>query len=150
SYLAKPFRTEELKVKIDSVLSFRRELIRRYSSASALPAESIAHTAKDEAFLNEATRVVHAHLDDTKFDVDEFCAEMKISRTLLHNKLKHITGLSTTEFIRTIRLKKAFVYLKKGDFSVAEVAYKCGFNDPNYFSKCFRKMYQVFPSRVNG
>lgn len=150
SYLAKPFRTEELEVKIESILSLRRELIRRYHSGVDLPAENLTHTARDEQFLKQATGVVHAHLEDVDFSVDRFCAEMKVSRTLLHTKLKHITGLSTTEFIRTIRLKKAYVLLKKGNYSVSEVAYACGFNDPNYFSRCFRKMYNVFPSKVKA
>jgi AraC-like DNA-binding protein len=89
-------------------------------------------------------------MDNMNFDVDRFCLDMRVSRTLLHTKLKKITGLSTTEFIRSIRLKQAYVYLKKGGLTVAEIAYKCGFNDPNYFSRCFKKQYHIFPSKVNN
>jgi AraC-like DNA-binding protein len=73
---------------------------------------------------------------------------MNVSRTLLHTKLKSITGLSTSEYIRTIRFKQAYVYLKKGAMSVSEVAFLCGFNDANYFSKCFKKAFNEFPSSM--
>ncbi|KPL17496.1 MAG: hypothetical protein AMS26_00870 [Bacteroides sp. SM23_62] len=148
SYLAKPFKIEELKIKIKSILSFRRELIKRYGSSEELTVEEITHTARDEQFLKKAYEVVNANIENIDFDVDQFCSNMNMSRTLLHTKLKYITGHSTTEFIRTIRLRKAYVYLKKGDYTVSEVAYKCGFKDPNYFSKCFTKMYREFPSKV--
>ena len=103
---------------------------------------------KDEQFLQKATTIVHENIDNIKFDIETFCSELCVSRTLLHTKLKKITSMSATEFIRCIRLKQAYALLKKGSFSVAEVAYKCGFNDPNYFSKCFKKTYNKFPSKV--
>jgi len=148
SYLSKPFKIKELKIKIKSILSFREELIRRYSSSEDIPIEEITHTARDEQFLKQAYEAVNANIGNIDFDVAQFCSAMNVSRTLLHTKLKHITGLTTTEFIRTIRLKRAYVYLKKGHYTVSEVAFMCGFNDSNYFSKCFRKMYRVFPSKV--
>ncbi len=149
SYLAKPFKNEELVLKIESILSFRRELIRRFSDDQDIHYGEIVCSEKDEKFLTEAVRVVHEHLDDVKFDVDMFCKNMNVSRTLLHTKLKSISGQATTEFIRSIRLKQAYILLKKDSLSISEVAIKCGFNDANYFSKCFKKQYGIFPSKLN-
>jgi len=148
SYLAKPFDLEELKIKLESILKFRKELIRRYSSTDEIPVEEITYSDRDEQFIRQASEVVNANIQNIGFNVDNFCSAMNVSRTLLHTKLKNLTGLSTTEFIRNVRLKQAYVYLKKGDFSVSEVAFKCGFNDPNYFSRCFKKKYQFFPSSL--
>jgi len=148
SFLAKPFKTEELKIKIGSILEFRKELIRRYSTTEDIVAEEITYSERDEQFITKACEIVNANIQNFDFNVDQFCLEMHASRSLLHTKLKHLTGLSATEFIRNIRLKQAYIYLKKGDFSVSEVAFKCGFNDPNYFSKCFKKKYEVFPSAM--
>ncbi|HDR68641.1 MAG TPA: response regulator, partial [Bacteroidaceae bacterium] len=148
SYLSKPFKIEELKIKIESILSFRRELIYRFQSDKDFHYNEITCSAKDEQFLQKAVSLVHENLDNVNFDVEMFCKNMNISRTLLHTKLKNITGISTTEFIRKIRLNKAYIYLKKSSMSVSEVAYLCGFNDPNYFSKCFKRAFDVFPSKV--
>ncbi|MBN1132282.1 MAG: response regulator [Bacteroidales bacterium] len=148
SYLSKPFKIDELKIKVESILSLRRELIRRFQSSKDFHYGEITCSAKDEQFLQKAVSVVHEHLNNPEFDVEQFCERMNVSRTLLHTKLKSITGQSATEFIRKIRLDKAYIYLKKGSMPVSEVAYLCGFNDPNYFSRCFRKAFNVFPSKV--
>ncbi|MBA7689272.1 Sensor histidine kinase RcsC [subsurface metagenome] len=148
SYLAKPFKVEELVLKIDSILSFRSELIRRFQGEHNISVNEVTRSEKDEQFLQKATNIVQENIDNINFDVDEFCSKLIISRTLLHMKLKNITGMSTTEFIRCIRLRQAYVYLKKDSFTVSEVAYKCGFNDPNYFSKCFKKAFNIFPSKL--
>lgn len=149
SYLAKPFKNEELRIKIDSLLSFRRELINRFGNEPDIPFEEIVCSEKDEEFIANAVKVVHENLSNVTFDVDMFCTEMNVSRTLLHTKLKNISGLATTEFIRTIRLKQAYVLLKKNSSNVSEAALKCGFNDANYFSKCFKKKYGIHPSKVS-
>jgi signal transduction histidine kinase/ligand-binding sensor domain-containing protein/DNA-binding response OmpR family regulator len=149
SYLAKPFNNEELRLKIDTLLSFRRELIKRFGNEHDIAFEEIVCSKKDEQFITRAAEVVNKNLSNIDFDVDMFCSEMNVSRTLLHNKLKSISGLSTTEFIRTIRLKHAYVLLKKDSGNVSETALKCGFNDSNYFSKCFKKKFGIHPSKLN-
>ena len=148
SYLAKPFKVDELQVKIESILSFRRELISRFSGEQIIPYNEITFSGKDEQFLQKAVAVVHENMDNIDFDVDTFWKSMNVSRSLLHTKLKNITGMTTTEFIRSIRLKQAYTYLKKSSMTVSEVAFKCGFNDPNYFSRCFKKTYDIFPSKL--
>ena len=79
---------------------------------------------KDQMFVKSLLETVHKHLDDGNFDVDMFCKEVNISRTLMHMKLKKITGLSTTEFIRNIRLAEAEKMLAKGHLTVSEIAYR--------------------------
>jgi AraC-like DNA-binding protein len=78
--------------------------------------------------------------------MDKFSSEMFVSRTLLHNKLKALTNLSATEFIKTIRLKRAYKLLKDGKLSVSEVSMMVGFNSRNYFTKCFTEYFGVSPS----
>jgi len=71
---------------------------------------------------------------------------MHMSRTQLHRKIKEITGLSTTEFIRSIRLREAAKLLKLNSDYVTQVGYQIGFSDHSYFSKCFKKQFGVSPS----
>ena len=150
SYLAKPFKVEELLIKIESIISFRKQLINRFRNEYSLNPIELACTDKDKSFLEKAIGVVHKHIENTEFDVELFCSEMNISRTLLHTKLKNITDMSATEFIRNIRLKQAYVYLKKGELPVSEISFKCGFNDANYFSRCFKKVYNIHPSKIKS
>ena len=70
---------------------------------------------------------------------------MAVSRTLLHTKLKEITGKPASEFIQFIKLKEAARMLQDDKLPVSEAADRIGFNDPSYFSKCFKKHFSVSP-----
>ena len=85
-------------------------------------------------------------MNDTSFDVTKLVKEMGVSRSLLHKKLKALTNMSTTEFIRLCRLKKSIHYLKHDNLNISEVAYEVGFNDPKYFSRIFKKHFGVTPT----
>ena len=73
--------------------------------------------------------------------------ELGISRVHLYKKLLAITGQSPVEFIRKIRLQHAAQFLQKSQLTVAEVAYKVGFNNRKYFTKYFKDEYKVLPSQ---
>lgn len=60
---------------------------------------------------------------------------------------KEITGKTTTDYINGIRLKKAAQYFNKSDLNITEVALKCGFDSINYFSRLFKKYYNVSPTK---
>jgi len=72
-----------------------------------------------------------------------------MSRMQLHRKLKALTGLSASEFIRSQRLKLAAQILKSSDINISEVGYSVGFNDHAYFSKCFKEAYNCTPSEFS-
>ena len=91
-------------------------------------------------------RVVEDHMSDTEFTVEEMVKEMAVSRSKLYLKLKALTGQSTSEFIRTVRLKRAVQLFEQSDYSVKEIMYMTGFNTSSYFSKCFKKQFGVVPS----
>ena len=94
----------------------------------------------DEKFLQDAIACVNRHLDDSSFDVPQFVDEMATSRTTLHKKMKSLTGLNTTGFVRSVRLKAACRIMDENkNIRISELAYKVGFNDPKYFSSVSRK-----------
>ncbi|MCX7987605.1 MAG: helix-turn-helix transcriptional regulator, partial [Bacteroidales bacterium] len=109
-------------------------------------AKDMANNKADEKFIEKALHVVKAHIADGDFSVEDFAKEMCVSRSLLHKKLTAITGLSANEFILSLRMKKALALLNSNDKSISEIAYQVGFNDPKYFSKCFKKFYGHSPS----
>lgn len=97
-------------------------------------------------FVDKATAVVMAHLSDCDFDVPQLANELSTSRTTLHRRMKEMTGKTTSAFIRDIRMNEACRILSASNsIRVSELAYSVGFNDPKYFSRCFKEMFGVLP-----
>ncbi|MBN2484930.1 MAG: response regulator [Bacteroidales bacterium] len=148
AYLAKPFSLRELDLHVRNIIK-GKENLKKYFSRFDPKNVSIGQLAnKDMAFVETLTRVVFEHLDNSELSVDGLCKMVNISRTLIHLKLKKITGMSTTEFIKSIRLNEAIKLLQTGNYTVSEVAYKTGFNDPDYFRRSFKKLFNTAPSSV--
>lgn len=121
-------------------------LRKRYSHELILEAKDMAISPTDEVFLNKLEKVLDVHLLDSQFNAASFCAKLGMSRMQLHRKLLAYTGLSTTAFIRSQRLKRAIHILRSSDVSVNEIAYSVGFNTPSYFIKCFKEIYNKTPT----
>jgi len=111
-----------------------------------LQAKDIAITPTDEVFLNRAQQILDEKLAEPTFNAATFSRLVGMSRMQLHRKLLVYSGLSTTAFIRSQRLKQAIHILQTSDASVNEIAYAVGFNTPSYFIKCFRETYKKTPS----
>lgn len=145
-YITKPFNQKILRSKIRSLILLRQKLQSRYSQEIILKPTDIAITSLDERFLEKVQEVLDNQLIESSFTIEDFSSAVHMSRMQLHRKLKALTGLSTSEFIRSQRLKLAATILKKSDINVSEVGYSVGFNDHAYFSKCFREAYNCTPS----
>jgi AraC-like DNA-binding protein len=103
----------------------------------------VAPTSVDEKLLNRMLAITEAHLASPDFGPEEFAREVGMSRMQLHRKLTALTGQSTSDFLRTLRLKRAAGLLAARTGNVSEVAFAVGFNSLAYFSKCFREQYGV-------
>ena len=106
------------------------------------------YTSIDEDFMQRAIDCVNRHLEDSDFDQPQFVEEMGTSKSTLYKKLKSLTGLNTSAFIRNIRLKAACRIMEEKGSSVrvSDLAYAVGFNDPKYFSSCFKKEFGMLPT----
>jgi AraC-like DNA-binding protein len=105
-----------------------------------------AASSVDQQFINKAVAAVHKHLSDESYETDQFSKEMFLSRAQLHRKLKAISDLSATEFIRRTRLHYAKELLEKNAGTIAEIADKVGFSNHSYFAKCFKEQFGHLPS----
>lgn len=103
---------------------------------------------RKDLFIQRASDIIEANLNNDGFGVSELARRMNISRSNLHRRIKSDTGKSVSQFIRMARLNKALEILKKGSFTVSEVAYEVGFGSPNYFSKCFLEQFGIPPSEI--
>ncbi len=148
AFLAKPFDMEELHMVISNLIQNRQHLKGKFSGAQqqADKLEQPEVKGNDEQLMERIMKVVNKNLGDSDFNVEMLCSEVGISRTQLHRKMKELTGLSTSEFIRNIRLEQAARLLKEQKINVTQVAYTVGFSNLAHFSTVFRKHFGVAPS----
>jgi DNA-binding response OmpR family regulator len=144
-YIPKPFHMAELKARVANLIEQRRMLRERFSREVTLQPRDISITPLDEQFLNRSIEVVENHMDEEHFGLPEFLSEINMTRSTLFRKLRALTSQSPTEFIRTIRLKRAASLLKQNFGNVTQVSLEVGFNSLSYFNTSFKKLYGVSP-----
>ena len=148
AFLAKPFDMEELHVVINNLISKNLRLKGKYSGVQQQKDKVEETTVKgnDEALMERIMKVINKHLSDNEFNVEMLTQEAGISRAQLHRKMKEMTGLPVSEFIRNIRLEQAIRLLKEQKINVTQVAYAVGFSNLAHFSTVFRKQFGVSPT----
>ncbi len=150
AYLIKPFNEDLLKAMIQNLNEKRKRV--QLNFAESLDAESLNFDDEslDKKFIDKALKVIKDNYENPDFDVAEFIDAMGISRSLLHKKLTNLAGQSASRFIRIYRLNMARELIIKNRSShalnISEIAYRVGFNDPKYFTRCFTKQFGVQPS----
>lgn len=150
-YIAKPFSTDELQLRVRNLVQQRRVLQRKYSQLGATieadpEIDTLPMASMDVQFLQKARKVLQNSLSNSSLSVDEFAAEMAITSVQLRRKIKALTDQTVTEYIRNYRLEKATELLKNKTGTVSEIAYQVGFESLSYFSKVFSEKYGKAPS----
>ncbi|MBD0254416.1 MAG: response regulator [Cytophagales bacterium] len=145
-YLVKPFAFEELLAGINSLLTQRNRLRLKYSREVVLQPTGTTIPDREAEFLEKTIRIIEEHIMDESFTVETLQKEIGMSRMQLHRKLKALTDQSASDFIRSIRLKRAADLLQQPGIPVAEAAYLSGFGHLSYFAKCFKEQFGVLPS----
>lgn len=148
AFLAKPFLLDELRATIDNLIAGRLKLKGKFSGAQqqADKVEQQEIVDSDKQLMERIMKSVNKNIGDSDFNVEQLCQEVGVSRTQLHRKMKELTGLSTTEFIRNIRLEQAARLLKERHFNISQVAYTLGFSNMAHFSKVFKQHFGISPS----
>lgn len=144
TYLAKPFKLKELELIIENMLWSRKVLRERIIHISEFAKNKLPENNKDEEFLKRLSAIFHARFMDSNLSVDDLAKEMYMSRTSLHLKLKKALGKNATTLLAEYRLRRASIMLKN-DIPINEIAFHCGYNDPSYFSRIFKKYYGLSP-----
>ena len=153
AYITKPFKFDELEVRINALLANRKKMLEKIQAEVSLQAtaESEAQAAShlsnpEQAFITRATEVVMQHLADGDYNRESFAKDMAMGESTLYNKVKATTGQTVIAFITSIRLKEAQRIIQSNpNILISDVATQVGFNTPKYFSKCFKKEFGVFP-----
>ena len=148
AFISKPFNLTVLHARIRNLLKYKARMAHDFKNQIVFEVKDLNYTSLDEDFIQRAINCVNNHLEDPNFAQAQFADEMLTSKSTLYKKLKSLAGLNTSSFIRNVRLKAACrIMEEKGiNIRVSELAYAVGFNDPKYFSSCFKKEFGMLPS----
>ena len=168
-YMTKPFCADLLLANIASLLANRqklRQLFKAQNSSSELPTILALASGKsraqhstlntqhstsispDRRFLDTFLKAMDKHMSNTNLKIEVIGDEIGLSRVQLYRKVKALTGMTPIEILRETRLKRAMQLLKTTDKTVSEIANEVGFATPGYFSSCFKKQYDKYPTDV--
>jgi DNA-binding response OmpR family regulator len=146
-YLGKPFHKIELQVQLRNLTQTRRRLHERYANLENLGGTPDKSIQKEDEFIIRLREIVMESLHEQNFGVGELCKKVGMSRTPLHNKIKALTGYSTSHFIKKVRIHQATRLLRTSEMNISQVAFEVGVESLPYFTKIFTKEMGLSPSK---
>lgn len=147
AYIIKPFNMDILLLQINHLIEQQKKRKETFKKSIVLDPQNFTSTNIDEELINRALKLIEKNMDNSMYSVEQLSKDMFMDRTSLYRKLSAIVGQSPTDFIRSVRLKRAAQLLENG-FTVAEVAEKVGFHGTtSYFAKCFKDEFGIKPSK---
>ena len=147
SFIAKPFDIDVLQSRIHQLLEQRRLRQDTFRNAIQINPKEITITRIDEQLIERALDCMERHMSNPEYNVESLSADMGVERSSLYRKMQAIAGQTPSEFMRTVRLKRAAHLLESGQYSVQEISWMVGFNTPRYFSSYFKEMFGSTPSQ---
>lgn len=150
SYLTKPFSATLLYSRIHNLLESRRLLAERFTGNSIINDKHVKVTESmnklDNEFIEKVNKLIEERLSSEKIDIGYLADNMCMSNSTLYRKMKALTGLSTNEYIRKIKMQYAERLLLEGKYNISEVAFRVGINSTVYFRQCFKDEFGMAPS----
>lgn len=146
AFISKPFDIKELVAHIDRILRNKYRLVRKLKEEGiSLETDTVITESPDEKFLTYITEVIEQNLSNSDLNVTRLSELSGYHSKQIYRRVKQLTGYTTVEYIKGIRMKKAAMLLAKKQFMISEVMYMVGFSDSSYFSKCFVEKYGKTP-----
>ena len=148
AYVTKPFDIKIITSQISRLIK-NRELIRKKYNNQNFMVEVTPNTmTKDDEFILNFRNFLDQNISDPGFNVKVLGEMMEVSPAQLYRKIKALTGYSPVEFIRLLKLQKAYELIMERKHSVKEVCYMAGFNNKSYFIKCFKEKFGITPASL--
>lgn len=149
AYISKPFNTRILELTIKNLLTAKEIMREKFSQQIVLESNgaTLLSNSPEEKFIVKLMNIIESKMEDPEFNVDVLVEEIGMSRSVLYKKVHTLTNYSVADLIKEMRLKKAAQLFKQSTMTVADVAFAVGFNDRKYFSKEFRKQFELSPSK---
>ncbi len=145
-YITKPFDSDILLAKVDTLLKSRNNLKSYFLDTITLRDDSNKVPAEYKEFLKKCIDIIESNLDNADFTIKTFAQEMGMSHRSLYDKIKNISGQTLNAFIRSVRLRRAAVLMLTENTNIAQAAIQVGFEDQQYFRQQFVKLFGMTPS----
>ncbi len=146
AYILKPFRQQELAVRVRNLIALRRKLRERFSTATIIKPSEVEATSMDREFLQRVIEIIETRFEDEAFNVEALANAVAMSVTHLNRKLNALIGQPAGQMLRSMRLQRAADLLAKKSGTVAEICYALGFSDQANFTRSFKKQFGCSPS----
>jgi len=150
AYIEKPFSFNYLISQLTTLLDNRKREKKAFMQKPFLAVQQMGMNKADEQFMNKIIELIHENITDSNFNVERMSELVYMSRSSLHRKIKALSGLPPTDFIRLIRLKKAAEIIQEGEYHIGEVCYLVGINSSSYFIKLFHKQFGMTPKEFKN
>ncbi len=144
-YISKPFKVDELLLRIHNLLERQEKLQQYFRSRLVQPDDMAGELLVQDEFVQSVYFIIDEFIDDSQLGVEFLATRLALSRRTLNRKLSAVLGLPPSEIIKQYRLKKGAEMLRAGTH-IADAAYSTGFESPSYFGQCFKELYGLTPS----
>jgi len=150
-YITKPFNTNIVKARVKSLLENRNNT-RKYllNKVRFEPVIRVNSNDIEIGFIEKAITLVEENIQNTNFGIEKMTDHFCMSQSTLYRKVKSLTGLSLTGFIRSIRLKQAALLISTTNTKLSYICYEVGFNDYKYFRTSFKQQFNCLPSKYKN
>jgi len=145
-YITKPFNASVLVARVKNIIRSREKLKEIYGKRFSLESLGVETTSADDRFLQKLYKAIENNVSNPELNLDSFSKEIGMSKANLYRKIKALTNLSPTEFIRNFRLEMAAKIMKEARLPVSEIYVTVGFSSHAYFSNCFKALYGISPT----
>ncbi|NDV78895.1 hybrid sensor histidine kinase/response regulator transcription factor [Dysgonomonas sp. 511] len=145
-YITKPFNASVLVARVRNIIRSRESLKEIYGKRFSLESLGVETTSADDRFMQKLYDAIEKNVSNPELNLDSFSKEIGMSKANLYRKIKMLTNLSPTEFIRNFRLEMAAKIMNETRLSVSEVYVAVGFSSHAYFSNCFKALYGISPT----
>lgn len=146
-YLTKPFNLGILLNRIEYLIARQLELRKEFKDTLETDPKKLTISPLDEELLTRILTCVERNITNSNYGIAELSRDVNMSRMNLYRKLQAITGQTPTDFVKTVRLKKAALMLRERKCSIVEVAYAVGYSSPSYFTRSFKSEFGFTPTQ---
>ena len=140
----------ENDARVNHLFELREEARHQFAESANISPDKIAINAEEEKLVSQMLKAIEAHIDNEQYNADLLARDVAMSRASLYKKLQNMLGVTPTDFIRKVRLKRAAQLLTESQLSINEIATHVGFATARNFSSSFKKIFGVTPSEYRN
>ena len=145
AYIEKPFTINHLRATVSNLFAGRKRIFHHFATDPEFRYDRGGMKATETEWLERVDGIIRSNLTNEAFSIDMLAEEMAVSRSVLHRRIKGITGTTPNDYIKIFRLKTAATMLREGQYRVNEICDLVGFYNRSYFAKCFYEQFGIHP-----